>query len=100
MKGITAACLLSLALLCAGCTSTRPSPVKAAPGTELVSLDEAKSLMVSGQVKEIFQPHVGCVILTLRDGRLLSFDQPYLDWVVHFVRDSKLEGKIDSLGME
>ena len=59
-----------------------------------ISLDAAKDLMLSGRVQSIFQPHLGCVVLTLQDGQLLTFEQPHLDWVALFVKEQGLAGVI------
>jgi hypothetical protein len=59
-----------------------------------ITLEQAKDLIVSGKVREIFQPHQGCVILTMNDGHLLSFNQPHLDWIYDFVKD---KGLLDSV---
>ncbi len=55
-----------------------------------ISLDEAKELILTRQVKSIFQPHQGCVLLMMKDSRYLRFEQPHLDWVVSFIADNKL----------
>jgi len=88
----TVAFVLSL-VLC-GCSS---GPVRStAPiiSVQLIPLERAKDLITSGQVKEIFQPHYGCVVLTLQNGEYLSFEQPHLDWVLTFVEDAGLTKKI------
>jgi hypothetical protein len=78
-------------VLAVGCASS-PSGLEAKRrGEPTISLEKAQQLMLGGEVAEIFQPHVGCVILTLRDGRLETFEQPHLDWVLAFVREKKLE---------
>jgi hypothetical protein len=94
------ATLISLALFSAGCASAPSTSTGAANQTDLIPLEDAKSLIASGQVKEIFQPHLGCVILIMRDGRYLSFDQPHLDWVLDYVRDNGLESKVDGISVE
>lgn len=79
---------LSLSLLLAILASCQTTP----SGSQVpdISLDAAKELIVAGKVQSIFQPHHGCVVLTLKDGRMLTFEQPYLDWVLSFVSDSGL----------
>ncbi|MGH8083339.1 MAG: hypothetical protein ACREP7_22370 [Lysobacter sp.] len=59
-----------------------------------ISLDAAKNMIVAGQVQSIFQPHQGCVLLRLKDGRTLTFEQPHLDWVLLFVSDRGLSDVI------
>lgn len=91
------ACCLALP----GCASKSTlSPSSHVIDTSLVSLDEAKRLISAGEVESIFQPHQGCVILTLRDGRILSFNQPHLDWVLEFIHDNGLEGKVGGVSIE
>ena len=84
------------ALLLAVCACSSAPRQEAAPviPVELIPLEQAKTLITSGQVKEIFQPHYGCVVLTLQDGQYLSFEQPHLDWVLTFVAEAGLERKI------
>ena len=100
--GVMKTVAITLALACAvaapGCAGVPSSG--SAPAPVLIPLDEARALIPSGQVREIFQPHQGCVILTLRDGRVLAFDQPHLDWVLHYVRDHGLEDRIEALTTE
>ncbi len=55
-----------------------------------LSLEEAKALIGSGQVKELFQPHQGCVLLTMKNGTMHTFIQPYLDWVYYYVEQQGL----------
>ena len=61
-------------------------------GRQIVSLEQAKQLMLEGHVQTIYQPHIGLVRLTLRSGETLTFAQPFLDWVLGFVTDNGLEG--------
>ena len=75
--------LVVLLTAVAGCVSTEN--IAEPNSSELISLDAAKNLITSGQVSQILQPHQGCVLLTLKNGRILTFNQPYLDWVVSFV---------------
>lgn len=79
-----------------GCAGT--SQISRSPKPD-ISLEDAKTLIISGQVREIFQPHQGCVLLTLKDDRLVSFEQPYLDWVLHFV-DAQGLSKDIMIGVE
>lgn len=90
MTKLFATCVFALSLIVCACSST---PVQStAPGipVELISLEQAKTLITSGQVKEIFQPHYGCVVLTLLNDEQLSFEQPHLDWVLTFVEEAGL----------
>ena len=90
MKQRTGLLIVGLALtLLAGCQTTPPRSEE--PD---ISLESAKELIVSGQVQSIFQPHHGCVVLTLKDGRILTFEQPHLDWVLSFVADSGLSNAL------
>ena len=73
-----------------GC-ALRASEARFAPD---VTLEEAQALITSGQVVEIFQPHQGCVVLTLKDGRYMSFEQPHLDWVLSYVEENGLSNSI------
>ena len=75
-----------------GCSTQGPLVRHNAKPT--ISLDSAKELIVSGQVQEIFQPHQGCVVLTLKDGKFLTFNQPYLDWILSYVKEHGLAGTI------
>lgn len=47
----------------------------------MIPFGEAQRLMEECQVVSLGQPHQGPVILTLRDGALVCFFQPHLDWV-------------------
>ena len=89
-KRLLPLCLSAWLCIVAGCAS-HPSATHA---TADISLEQAKRLITSGRVKEIFQPHQGCVLLTLKDGRLLTFDQPHLDWVLSFVEQNGLSDDI------
>jgi hypothetical protein len=75
-----------------GCVSTEK--IAEPDSSELISLDAAKNLITSGQVSQIFQPHHGCVLPTLKNGRILTFNQPYLDWVVSFVDEQGLRDTV------
>ena len=99
MEKITAIVLLSFFLSGLGCVSRSQTSTSSAIPVALIPLEQAKSLIVSGQVKEIFQPHIGCVILTLKNGQYLSFDQPHLDWIIGFLQERGLDKDI-SLSME
>jgi len=65
----------------------------------VIPLEEAQILITSGQVKEIFQAHEGCVLLTLHNGERRNFHQPYLDWVLDFLNERRLRDEIP-LSME
>lgn len=80
------AMLLVLTGACASVERRSPEPD--------LTLDEAKTLIRSGAVAEIFQPHQGCVVLTLKNGRLHTFEQPYLDWVLEYVDEAGLRSAI------
>jgi hypothetical protein len=94
MKRVIAICLFGFLLSAAGCSSLRQTNTSSAIPVEVIPLEQAKALIVSGQVKEIFQPHVGCVILTLNSGQYLSFDQPHLDWIIGFLQERGLDDEI------
>lgn len=91
---------LALAMSCAGCVAAPGPWSEAVVPADLIPLEEARSLIASGQVEEIFQPHVGCVVLTLRDGTYVSFNQPHLDWVLGYLRENDLESKVDRIFIE
>lgn len=94
MTRLLAACVFVLSLAVCACSSApgqRSAPVIP---VEVIALDQAKTLITSGKVKEIFQPHHGCVVLTLQSGEYLSFEQPHLDWVLAFVEEAGLARQI------
>jgi hypothetical protein len=99
MKIFIVICMLCFLLSAVGCSSLPQANTSSAITVEVIPLEQAKTLILSGQVKEIFQPHVGCVILTLSNGQYLSFDQPHLDWIIGFLRARGLDNEI-SLSME
>jgi hypothetical protein len=68
--------------------------------SEMIELETAKELIASGQVKEIFQTHSARVMLSTRDGRVSIFDEPYLDWVIHYVSDNGLGSKVDAVATD
>ena len=86
MGKFLALCFVAALLLAGGCAQ---SPA-AEPQRPTLTLEQAKQLMLTGQVAEAFQTHSGCVVLTLRNGELESFMEPELDWVMHFARDNGL----------
>ncbi|MDH5828923.1 hypothetical protein QFW80_00090 [Luteimonas sp. M1R5S18] len=94
MKNIVAIGLLISLFWAVGCTSVLQTNSAAAVPVEVIPLEQAKALITSGQVKEIFQPHIGCVVLTLQDGQYLSFDQPHLDWILGFLEERGLDKQI------
>ncbi|WP_457097225.1 hypothetical protein [Lysobacter sp. P5_B9] len=94
MTRLLATCALVLSLAICGCSSAPVQSTAPAIPVELIPLEQAKTLITSGQVKEIFQPHYGCVVLTLQNGEYLSFDQPHLDWVLTFVEEAGLAKQI------
>lgn len=83
-----AACRLLLGVLLVALLGCQTPPARSRSPD--ISLESAKELILARQVKSIFQPHQGCVLLTMKDGRYLRFEQPHLDWVVSFVADNKL----------
>lgn len=85
-----AVCVFAASLAVCACSFAPSRGGDQAIPSNLIPPDHAKTLIASGQVKEIFQPHSGCVVLELQDGRYLSFEQPYLDWVLKFVDDAGL----------
>jgi hypothetical protein len=94
MQRLLATCVFTFTLAVCGCSSAPRQEAAPFIPVELIPLEQAKTLITSGQVKEIFQPHYGCVVLTLLDGQYLSFEQPHLDWVLTFVEEAGLESKI------
>jgi hypothetical protein len=94
MKNIGATGLLISLFWAAGCTSAPQTNSAAAIPVEVIPLEQAKTLIASGQVKEIFQPHVGCVVLTLQDGQYVSFYQPHLDWILGFLKEQGLDKQV------
>lgn len=86
--------ILSAAIAFASACSSLPESSGPRDGHIVVSLDEAKRLMSSGEVEEVFQPHQGLVTLMLKDGSARCFDQPHLDWVLSYVKDNGLWDKI------
>ena len=82
---------LVVILVVAGCSGSPQVPITqqatSYEAAEEISLERAQELILSRQVREIFQPHVGPVVLTLKDGRRMSFHQPHLDWVVRFRKE-------------
>lgn len=96
MRKLLATCAFAALLAVCACSSALSRGGDQAIPSSLIPLDQAKALIASGQVKEIFQPHSGCVVLTLQNGKLLSFEQPYLDWVLEFVDDAGLGDSVST----
>ncbi|MDR7135731.1 hypothetical protein J2X06_002949 [Lysobacter niastensis] len=94
MTKFLAICVFVVSLAVCACSSAPAQSIAPVIPVELIPLEQAKTLITSGQVKEIFQPHYGCVVLTLRNGEYLSFEQPHLDWVLTFVEEAGLEKQI------
>jgi hypothetical protein len=94
MTKFLATCVFVLSLAVCACNSAPAQSTAPVIPVELIPLEQAKTLIASGQVKEIFQPHYGCVVLTLHNGEYLSFEQPHLDWVLTFVEEAGLEKQI------
>jgi hypothetical protein len=94
MTKLLAPCVLALSLAICACSSAPAQGTAPVIPVELIPLEQAKTLIASGKVKEIFQPHHGCVVLTLHTGEYLSFEQPHLDWVLSFVEEAGLEEQI------
>jgi len=95
----SAAAGLVLLLALTGCTGKRGMPEFEWDPAPVIPLEEAQILITSGQVKEIFQAHEGCVLLTLHNGERRNFHQPYLDWVLDFLNERRLRDEIP-LSME
>ena len=93
MTKLLATCVFVLSLAVCACSSTPAQSTAPVIPVELIPLEQAKTLITSGQVKAIFQPHYGCVVLTLQNGEYLSFEQPHLDWVLTFVEQLDLLSK-------
>jgi hypothetical protein len=90
-------CVLLFSVTLWGCGSTPVQNTAPIIPVELIPLERAQDLITSGQVTEIFQPHRGCVVLTLQNGEYLSFEQPHLDWVLTFVDEAGLTKSISIL---
>lgn len=56
-----------------------------APAVERVSWEEAKALILGGQVVAVFQAHSLEVMLTLTDGRQVSTTEPEIDAVLRVI---------------
>jgi hypothetical protein len=67
----------------AGCAGGPPR--HASSQVPLITLEEAKALLLEGRVETLFQPHQGPVSITLKDGSARCFHQPHLDWVLDFI---------------
>ena len=81
-----------LSVLCA-CASA-PSSQTQASQCQAIPIEDAKTLIGSGRVEGVFQPHVGPVTLLLNDGSARCFEQPHLDWILIHLREQGLEDKI------
>ncbi|MGO1070648.1 hypothetical protein [Lysobacter sp. CA199] len=91
--------LCALMAFAAACSSMPKAEPPRQDVRVVVSLDEAKRLMLSGQVEELFQPHQGPTTLMLKDGGSRCFVQPHLDWVFTFLKENGLQDKI-AAGLE
>lgn len=93
MERIRFGLLCAMWALAAACSST--PRLAAGENTRIVvDLEEAKRLMLSGQVEEVFQPHHGPTTLLLKGGGSRCFVQPNLDWVLGFLKENQLLDKI------
>ena len=86
MKDVSKFVLLASMFL-ASCVSHKPtSPDE----PEIVSLEVAREMILTGEVESVFQPHFGQVIMILNEGHIVSFEQPHLDWVISLIYDNDL----------
>jgi hypothetical protein len=56
-----------------------PEPSEEVPGREQIEWEEAKNLILNGEVTEVFQLHSLEVILTLEDGTTVVTIEPNID---------------------
>jgi len=64
-----------------------PNPYPAPEGSEEVSWEQAQTLIMSGEVEQVYQTVSRQVILTLKDGRVLVADQPEMNAVFAVVEN-------------
>jgi len=60
-------------------TGAYPEPSEEVPGREQIGWEEAKNLILNGEVTEVFQLHSLEVILTLEDGTQVVTIEPSID---------------------
>jgi hypothetical protein len=86
-KALAILALLFAALSLPSCRHASGPARESSPriDTEQVSLEEAKRLIHSGEVKWALQPHQGPVLLRMQDDRWFCFDQPHLDWIIGYL---------------
>ena len=92
--------LLSCLVLCACARTPVVADPRAGHGRDHIPLEQALAMISAGEVRQIAQPHEGCVVLVTRDGRWLTFDQPHLDWILNYVNDNGLRDRVDELSTE
>lgn len=95
-----ASMMLSCLVLCACARTPVVTDPRAGHGRDHIALETALAMISAGEVRQIAQPHEGCVVLVTRDGRWLTFDQPHLDWILSYVNDNGLRDRIDELSTE
>lgn len=91
-KALAILALLLAALSLSSCRHVSGLPRESSPwiNTEQVSIEEAKRLIHSGEVKWALQPHQGPVLLRMQDDRWFCFDQPHLDWIIGYLDEHGL----------
>jgi hypothetical protein len=79
-----------------GCSLTRTT--RETP--EVITKEEVISLLHSGRVRGVFQPHFGHVSIDLKDGTTKWYDQEKLDWIIEYIYRHNLQGELEYVAME